>query len=70
MVRTMSHPIVHARTLKAISSPIKHHGAYGSKGTSCKNSACAKKKPAAMNGICVGQVASWGVFPPIEMRKI
>eukprot|EP00580_Thalassiosira_gravida_P001797 CAMPEP_0201609874 /NCGR_PEP_ID=MMETSP0492-20130828/15011_1 /ASSEMBLY_ACC=CAM_ASM_000837 /TAXON_ID=420259 /ORGANISM="Thalassiosira gravida, Strain GMp14c1" /LENGTH=35 /DNA_ID= /DNA_START= /DNA_END= /DNA_ORIENTATION= len=33
-----------------ISSPMKHHGMYGSNGTSTKNPAGAKKNPAAMNG--------------------
>ena len=50
-ILTIFHPIVHDRTDNAISSPIKHHGAYGSNGTSFKNEACAKKNPAAINGI-------------------
>jgi hypothetical protein len=35
-------------------SLVSHHGMYGSKGMSTRNSAGVKKNPAAMNGICVG----------------
>mmetsp|Transcript_32103 Transcript_32103/g.36502 ORF Transcript_32103/g.36502 Transcript_32103/m.36502 type:complete len:94 (-) Transcript_32103:39-320(-) len=66
----MSHPDVHALIDRAISSPIKHQGKNGSKGTSIKNSALAKKKPAAMKGICVGRV-SLPLYPvPVLMRMM
>eukprot|EP00584_Thalassiosira_punctigera_P027152 CAMPEP_0172580670 /NCGR_PEP_ID=MMETSP1067-20121228/139877_1 /TAXON_ID=265564 ORGANISM="Thalassiosira punctigera, Strain Tpunct2005C2" /NCGR_SAMPLE_ID=MMETSP1067 /ASSEMBLY_ACC=CAM_ASM_000444 /LENGTH=92 /DNA_ID=CAMNT_0013373417 /DNA_START=383 /DNA_END=661 /DNA_ORIENTATION=- len=53
-----------------ISSPMKHHGMYGSNGTSARNPAGAKKNPAAMNGICVGCSSSPRYPTPVLMRMI
>ena len=49
---------------------MKHQGRYGSKGASTRNSARAKKKPAAMYAIWVGRSSVPRQLFPVLIRRI